>query len=382
MNKFNSVIGLSLAGCIFLLIASGCRDNESHEDIMPEEMDVPLTFMVQSSSNSAQMRQSADVDLRSGEIPGEVNIVRDLYVDNIQVNIYKRATGVYAGDTEGFVFDRKMVLTCKDPSLESGENYKYAFDNIKLDKYSEYRITAFGYSLQKQERELFSFPESGSFVDARIALTDASQYSTPELFFGTVRYGNESDGSGAVTEVFKYEKGMTLTGWLYRCVAGIEVTLRDVPEDVSEITLLSGAVSTECRATCYDDFLTPDVIQEAPEAYRSIMYRLASWRRSADLSGSVNLTLKDCNLLPVKTPLSVRFVKGGKPYVVALRMRYNGADSGMSAEDLAQGIVGLKRNHYYQISGDFQSLATQNLYLILRVNPNWEGDADLSLGGK
>lgn len=101
-----------------------------------------------------------------------------------------------------------------------------------------------------------------------------------------------------------------------------------------------------------------------------------------DAVGTVSLTLKDSNLLPVTAPLSVRFVKGGKPYIVTLQMKQTGVDGGNSAEDLAKGIITFNRNHYYRISGDFQSLATQKLFLTLKVNPDWEGDADLSLGGK
>ena len=83
--------------------------------------------------------------------------------------------------------------------------------------------------------------------------------------------------------MFSYEKnsGKELTGWLYRCVAGVELNLTQVPED-----------------------------------------------------------------------------------------------------DPAQGILAFYRNHYYRIKGTFQDLISQNALLSVTVNPDWEGDADLSLDGK
>ena len=50
--------------------------------------------------------------------------------------------------------------------------------------------------------------------------------------------------------------------------------------------------------------------------------------------------------------------------------------------DLARGIVTFRRNHYYQVTGHFDKMATQGLTLSLTVNPHWSGDADLGLGGK
>lgn len=381
-------INSDLSGTILWMVAlsgmigaGGCQSVEVTDGPETDMVEVPLSFMVSSSSGvPSGDANRPDADTRSARTPSLTNL-RDLYVDRIQVNVYSRPISDYADDESGFAFDRKIVLPCREPASGNGDRFRYAFENVKLQRDLEYRMTAVGYSDQKGERNLFDFSETGGFSDASLVLTNESQCVTPELFFGTVYCGYNGEGSESEADVFAYKKGMILTGWLYRCVAGIELTLVNVPEDVTEIALLSGSMSTACAAICYDDFIKPYEVRNVPEQERASKYELAVWRRPDGSDGLCDATLKDANLLPVSSALSVRFIKGGSPYLVTLQMSDSSGSSGQE-EDLAKGIVEFKRNHYYMISGEFQALATQKLFLSLTVNPNWEADADLELSGK
>lgn len=395
--KRNKYIGLT-GGLLCLLFAGGCQNSEDFSEKTEEEKwQVPVSFVVQSSSLSPTRSDK----LTNGENP-TVNNVRDLYTDRVQVNIYRRAAGVYANNETGFVFDRKVVLTCDEPNSNDGNNYRYAHGFIELQKAYEYRSTAIGYAEQKNEAALFSFSENGNFSDASFSLTDAMQYTTPELFFGTLRYGGNLQDKEAGDVVFTYEKGKGLVGWLYRCVAGVELTLRDVPAEVTEIGLLAGTMNTESKAMYYDDFLTPGGEQNVSDNDKKDKFELMKWARPADATETTDVNLKGASLLPVTSTLSVCFMKDGTAFVVPLHLKkkeeggsdtggYPGGGSGTGIipdegkdedEELAKGQISFQRNYYYRIAGDFQTLATQKTPLTITINPNWDGDVDLSLGDK
>ncbi len=404
-NKYMRFVG----GLFCLTALSGC----SQVDGMGDEADggntwaMPVSFVVQSSgSSSASSGSSWD----NGENPPYAN-VRKLYTDRIQLNVYKRTKGgSYADDAEGFTFDKKVVLTCAIPGgayLYPHYRYAYATGVVNMDKDYEYRVTAIGYAEQKNERTLFSFTESGSFTDAEVSLTNTTQYTTPELFFGTPRYGADMTDKEAGTVVFSYESGAinALGGWLYRCVAGMELTLMKVPPEVKALALLTNAVNTKCKSTCYADFLTPDGKQDVAEEEESTKFVLDTWERPDDWTtvygvenetDSIDVVMSESNLLPVTSTLYVRITidKEGEAddevMVVPLRMKKrtdsNGdvitPDAVNTDDQLAEGTLVFERNHYYQVAGEYEKLITKKVPLVILINPNWDGDIDLTPGGK
>lgn len=390
------------AGLLCLSLFCGCQKSEDHrEDSDPGTWEMPVSFIVQSATAA---------DLRStGENPAYAN-VRPLYTDHIQVNVYKRAKGDYADDETGFSFDKKVVLPCEIPVgayLYDRFPYAYASGVVNMEKGYEYRVTAFAYAEQRSERELFSFTESGDFTGALLSLTDAAQYTTPELFFGTPRYGADMTDKEEGEVVFSYESGAidALGGWLYRCVAGVGLTLRKVPPEVKELALLTNSVNTQCKAARYDDFLTPDGKHTASEGEESAKYILDRWERPKDwvseygvdaVTDSIDVSIYESNLLPVTSTLYVRITEetddgSDNVTVVPLRMKLKvdadgnpvSPDDGVNtAEQLAAGTLTSRRNHYYLIAGDYLALVTKQLPLVIRINPNWAGDIDLTPGGK
>lgn len=158
----------------------------------------------------------------------------------------------------------------------------------------------------------------------------------------------------------------------------VGLTLNEVPADVTDIALLCGTMHTTSGAAFYSDFLAPADPLTATEAERAGRFELMSWTRPAGATGEVTATLTGANLLPVTGRLTVRFTQGGTPRITTLRLH----EGTTPDADLARGIVTFRRNHYYQVTGHFDKMATQGLTLSLTVNPHWSGDADLGLGGK
>lgn len=364
-------------GLLFLLLAGGCQNSADFPEEVPEETwEVPVSFIVQSSVQSPTRSEATGKGF-----PPAIGNVRDLYTDRVQVNIYKRpANQTYADDETGFVFDRKMVFFCNEPTEEDGEIFRYAYGNIKFDTSYEYRASAIGYAKQKDEDKLFSFTESGDFNAASIWLTDTEQYTTPELFFGTLHYGHNLTHEEEGNVVFSYEKGKQLAGWLYRCVSGVELNLTGVPADVTEIALLARTVNTESKAMCYDDFTKPIGEQNVGADEEIRKFELAKWKRPSDTAaddGVTDVTLKGANLLPVTSTLAVRITQGTKESVVTLYLKEK-----EKKEEPANREIHFQRNHYYLISGNYETLSTPEMPFTITINPNWDGDADLSLGGK
>ncbi len=404
--KGNKRIWLA-GGLLCLSVVCGCQHGDDwRKDSDNETWEMPVSFIVQSST-SAYLRST-------GENPAYGN-VRTLYTDHIQVNVYKRVKGDYATDTTGFTFDKSKVLPCEIPGgayLYNHFPYAYATGVVNMDKGYEYRCTAIAYAEQLGERGLFSFTSSdntgiSAFSKASVSLTNTTQYTTPELFFGTPRYGADMTDKGAGEEVFSYESGAinALGGWLYRCGAGVGLTLRKVPPEVKGLALLTNSVNTQCKATCYDDFLTPDGTKTVTEGEESTKFVLDKWERPVDwvsvygveaVTDSINVTMNESNLFPVTSTLYVRITEEtedddeDKVTVVPLRMKRkvdaDGAavspDEVNTDEQLAAGTLVSQRNHYYQIAGDYLTLVTKRQRLVIRINPNWDGDIDLTPGGK
>lgn len=328
---------------------------------------------------SFALQATGDAPTRAeGEDP-TIGNTRALYADRVRVNVYRRPTGpTYADDFEHFTFDQSVELTASRPAT-APDDFRYATGSLLLADGYEYRTTAIAYAKSRGEDALFTLGAAdNTFAATRFALTDRAQCRTPELFFGTPRYGGDLATPESGDSLFTYVKGRILTGWLYRCVAGIGLTLNEVPADVTDIALLCGTMHTTSGAAFYSDFLDPADPLTATEAERAGRFELMSWTRPAGATGEVTATLTGANLLPVTGRLTVRFTQGGTPRITTLRLH----EGTTPDADLARGIVTFRRNHYYQVTGHFDKMATQGLTLSLTVNPHWSGDADLGLGGK
>lgn len=385
-----------VGGWLGLLLAAGsCHTSEDFPEEMSEETwQVPVSFVVQPG-------RSVPSTKGSGENPA-IDNMRELYTDKVQVNLYRRPDGnTYGDNEEKFVLEQTVLLDCQPATAEDGNNRRYARGTVYLQKGFEYRATAIAYAAQRDEQNYFRF-SGNAFADAYVSLTDESQYKTPELFFGTLRYGGSLEDKTAGEALFAFSRndGKALAGWLYRCVAGVELTLKGVPSEVREIALLSNTMSVGSQAMCYDDFLSPDRQVQAGDGEDK--FAVMEWTRPEGDNTSSDVVLKGGNLLPVTTLLSVRVTKeNGEVSVIPLRLQKKiteettpvypdeGCGTGIlpdndgnTDENLAQGKVRFLRNYYYRIGGDFDKLVTQNLTLVVTINPYWEGDADLSLGGK
>lgn len=408
-NKYMQLVG----GLFCLLAMCGCRTGDDEEAGTDDgTWSMPVSIVVKPSGSSAS-------STRAGSSGGwedpiyDNDTVRTLYTDRIQLNVYKRQKqDGYTDDANGFTFDKKVVLTCRKPDpadIYYSENFRYAYATgvINMQKDYEYRVTALGYAEQKNERALFSFTdtENAQFSDAKVILTDVTQYKTPELFFGTPRYGADMTDKEAGEVVFSYESGVinALGGWLYRCVAGIELKVRKVPPEVKSLTLITGSVNTQCKSTCYDDFLTPYEKQNIAEGEEATKFVLDSWTRPDNWTtvygvtddDSIDVIMNESNLFPVTSNLYVRITQvdddgNDKVVVVPLRMKKHVTDDSSSGssgsgsadvntdEALSNGTLVSERNHYYRIAGDYLTLISKKLPLIIRINPNWDGDIDLT----
>ena len=288
-----------------------------------------------------------------------------------------------------------------------------------------------------------------SFEDAAIQLTaitntydnnnnNPTEYNAPELFFGTVLAFDRDT-------LFTYDdvKGeeAALSGWLYRGVAGIQLSLFNVPEEVTKIELLADTIYTEVGARYYDDFLYAYEPQKE-EAYKRFALGEdevgTSWNDFEDKAKedeAIKETLEDIeaavdetileevknkrifhivgpNLLTdICTSLSVRITEKKDDVTTEtkfarLRLKETGTEVPVTkaAPDGGPGTgivedyqipddpenpdandpnapfrVCFQRNNYYQIVGDYEKLLTQKYTLRVLVNPNWDGNVELSL---
>ncbi len=381
-----------------LVAASGCQSDEEWTDDNTVQM--PVSFLLQ----SAGMRpDGSENNGRSAESP-QLKNPRKLYADRVQLNVYRRAEGTYADDKEGFTFDRTMTLKC----VESTDNsFRKATGTLLVEKGYEYRTTALAYSEEKQEKDLFSLTHgtAKAFGEAQMTLTDTEQYKTPELFFGTPLYDTTPGTEGDGTPLFipNPDVETELRGVLYRCVAGVELTLTEVPENVAKLTLLAGKLNTQSKATVYDDFLDPTGLQET-DAAAGEKFVIAQWMRPADDTAEKEVLLTDANLLAVDaSPLYVKItLTDGTESIVHIRIKHKGADNtgggypgggsgtgiipnpGDKPDDsvINDGNLNFKRNNYYRIKGNYKQLTTTDLPLVVTINPYWDGDHELDMDKK
>ena len=197
-------------------------------------------------------------------------------------------------------------------------------------KNHQYRINAVAYSEAKGEREWFE-RKGDRFDHTRLSLVNEPELETPELFFGTVVYGGSGEEYAGGDTLFTYEridqdKGRALlTGWLYRCVAGIELRLGNMPDSIRKVELLADSIHTTVNARTYADFLSPyDMKRDG--SYKHYVIGVDSLMEGEDtwtdevMGDSAHIV--GANLLPVCTSLSLRVTtRSGREEYTSLRLK-------------------------------------------------------------
>ena len=235
-----------------LLLGACTAEEEVIEPVIPETMEVPISFDLSMTGPATRAFDEPDISTEE---------VRQTSVDRVNVYVYSRPDDeTYPNDLAGFKRHGGVVTLHAVENNDGGvaghlpANYT-ASGVLSLSSGNEYRITAVAYSAEKGEGDLFAMEGDYLEQQAHIELTDGVQYKTPELFFGTVVH-NYTDTIFHYDDVKNDPAGQTsLTGWLYRGVAGIEITLMNVPESVTKIELLADTIYTKVGASHYDDFL-------------------------------------------------------------------------------------------------------------------------------
>ena len=382
-----------------LLLGACTAEEEVIEPVIPETMEVPISFDL--SMTGPATRAFDEPEIPTGD-------VRQTSVDRVNVYVYSRPDDeTYPNDLAGFK-RHGGVVTLHAVRTNEGEVAGHlpasytASGVLSLSSGNEYRITAVAYSAEK-EGNLFVMKGDYLEQQAHIELTDEEQYKTPELFFGTVVH-NYTDTIFHYDDVKNDPAGQTsLTGWLYRGVAGIEITLMNVPESVTKIELLADTIYTKVGASHYDDFLHA----YAPE--KELEYKRFVLGEAKPKDGEVKIV--GPNLLTnICTSLSLRITGENGQSFCRLRLRDTDGHDMPETRSIPSGggngtgiILGgeetpeypeeggdgeaeknpyqvcFKRNNYYQISGNYDSLLTQKYVLRVTVNPNWDMDVSLPL---
>ena len=390
----------------FLQIVS-CTKEDDDVTKVSETKEVPVSFSFQAVGG---------LTTKAGETPPAYHYAREVSVDRVKLYVYKRASdAVYTNDEEGFSLDegKGRVLTAVEQNGHddnmTGQNttqpHFVARGTLQLESGYDYRITALGYSEAKGESELFKL-NNGFFRTAEVELTDTENYTTPELFWGNVvTIDNDS--------IFSYETAtdpdMELSGWLYRVVAGVELTLSKVPENVRSIELMADSINIKSQARYYDDFLETYEMRKNTDHTH---YLLGKWERGDNAGEQCDII--GPNLFDICTSLSLRIkLDDDTEQYARLRIKEVSSDEEVSGQSLGTkaipgdggngtGIIPggeetpedpenpddpnknpftvcFKRNNYYKISGDYDKLMTQQYTLRVTVNPNWDADISLSL---
>ena len=390
----------------FLQIVSCTKENDDVTKVS-ETKEVPVSFSFQAVGA---------LTTKAGETPPAYHYAREVAVDRVKLYVYKRATdAVYANDKEGFSLDegKGRMLTAVEQNGHddnmTGQNttqpHFVARGTLQLESGYDYRITALGYSEAKGESGLFKL-NNGFFRTAEVELTD-TEYTTPELFWGNVvTIDNDS--------IFSYETAtdpdMELSGWLYRVVAGVELTLSNVPGNVQSIELMADSINIKSKARYYNDFLeTYDMRKNTDHTH----YLLGKWERGDNTGEPCNII--GPNLFDICTSLSLRIkLDDDTEQYARLRIKEASSDDNVSGQSLGTkaipgdggngtGIIPggeetpedpenpddpdknsftvcFKRNNYYKIEGDYEKLMTNELNITVIVNPNWDADVSLTLG--
>ena len=406
MNRIYHIIN-GFVSCLLAGLLFACSDEvEAPLPEVVETIEVPLSFNLL-DVGTLTTRTVSDED----EGPSTGNSVRPVKVNQVKVYVYCRdAGGDYRDNVAGFVKDgREYVFPVVDTGSGNWPRY-IASGSVQMSSDKEYRIMAVAYDSEEVKSKPFLL-ENDRFDHATFVLRDVDEtdtetemtYNTPELFFGGVLW-NEND------TLFTYENvkdsEAALSGWLHRGVAGIGLTLNNVPEDVEKIELLADGLYTKVYGRYYSDFLYAYDWKDGIENEQFVLGELVE-AQSDDATTSRTFKVVGPNLLTdVCTTLRVRITKTDKMEYARLRLKETGVKTKAVPPDDGPGIgiipdsgdpenpnpedpedpdpeapyrVCFKRNNYYEISGDYNKLMTRQYTLRVTVNPYWDADVSLSL---
>lgn len=388
-----------------LLLGACTAEEEVIEPVIPETMEVPISFDLSMTGPATRA------------FPPEEANVRDCYVDKVNVYVYSRPEDgnyVEGNKRDGFTYRSQVTLTAQETGGTGEGQPRYTASGVlSLSSGYDYYITAVAYSQKQGEDKLFKRGDNNYLMQSCLELIDFEQYKTPEFFFGTVVH-NEQDTVFNYQDV-KNDKQTSLTGWLYRGVAGIEITLTNVSDTVKKIELLADTIYTKVGASHYDDFLHAYAPEKELEYKRFVLGEAVPEGEETDKTVKIvgpNLLTNIC------TSLSLRITsvdEEGKESVEACRLRLRDVDESEVGEEEQQtrsipsdggngtGIIPegevidptpedpsddnvknpyrvcFKRNNYYRIEGDYTQLRTFKYTLRVTVNPNWDMDVSLPL---
>ena len=426
--SYLSDIKKSLAAAFLLLCGLAACSDEADMPVPGEgeSIKVPISFNLL-DVGSLTTRVSPDDNLSYG------GNVRPNTVNAVNVYVYSRdADGSYRDYADGFTLGYTYTLPVQDLDEEAWPRY-VASGEIEMSSSKEYRINAVAYT--KEESGEASFKLNGSlFRQAEIELNQPSEQANtlnhynPELFFGTVLF-EDTDS------IFTYERTKNnkagLSGWLYRGVAGIELFLYNIPDNVKDIKLVASEINTKVHARWYDDFVSSyekigqELIDgDSPVLGHGIIEKdVDSKYENKNICRIVgpNILTKICTMLGVviatetspgddtenieysyaRLRLKETSSVPGVPYYPEdnedITTRTVPDDDGLGTgiipdndlptdpehpeedDPLAPFRVCFMRNNYYKIEGDFERLNQQKYTLRVIVNPNWDQKVSLTL---
>ena len=436
--SYLSDIKKSLAAAFLLLCGLAACSDEADMPVPGEgeSIKVPISF---SLLDEGTLTTRADYKPSPDDGKSHEDEVRKNRVDMVDVYVYHRAAdGKYRSDIADFEKGATYSFPVEDKGKKAWPRYE-ASGEIEMSSSQEYRLTAVAYS--KEERKEKPFSMTGDRLEhAEVQLTSFDneflegesnaglypEYNCPELFFGTVVWGTPSGNTWVDADtIFTYndaknDKTRQLGGWLYRGVAGIELNLYNVPDEVQSIELLADTINTKVHARYYDDFLSAYSQEKDFNHSRFVLGKASentSFRETyKDADGTEHtegFRIIGPNLLTkICTSLTVRIKKTDNSYEYArLRLKETGTEiptktipvdeegnptgngTGIiSGNDLptnpehpeeddpmAPFRVCYVRNNYYKIYGDYNKLLTEQYTLRVIVNPNWDQKVSLTL---
>ena len=391
-----------------------------------ESIKVPIAFNLL-DVGELTTRVSPDDNLSYG------GNVRPNTVNAVNVYVYSRdADGSYRDYADGFTLGYTYTLPVQDLDEEAWPRY-VASGEIEMSSSKEYRINAVAYTKEESGEESFKlngslFRQAEIELNQRMNSNDIPDYYHPELFFGTVLY-NDTDSIFSYDLVKNNKAG--LSGWLYRGVAGIELFLYNIPDNVKDIKLVASEINTKVHARWYDDFVSSyekigqELIDgDSPVLGHGIIEKDENSKyENKNICRIVgpNILTNICTILGVvittetesgdgnmKTEYSYARLRlketssvPGVPYYPEdnedITTRTVPDDDGLGTgiipdndlptdpehpeedDPLAPFRVCFMRNNYYKIEGNFERLNQQKYTLRVIVNPNWDQKVSLTL---
>lgn len=413
----------------FLLLCGFAACSDEADMPMPgegESIKVPIAFNLL-DVGELTTRVSPDDDHSYGDA------VRKNTVNAVNIYVYNRdADGSYRDYTDGFTLGSTYTLPVQKLDEDKWPRY-VASGEIEMSSRKEYRINAVAYT--KEELGKASFKLNGSlFRQAEIELNqrmnsnDIPDYYHPELFFGTVLF-EDTDS------IFTYERAKNnkagLSGWLYRGVAGIELFLYNIPDNVKDIKLVASEINTKVHARWYDDFVSSyekigqELIDgDSPVLGHGIIEKDENSKyENKNICRIVgpNILTNICTILGIviatetesgddtmKTEYSYARLRLKETSSVPAVPYYPEDNEDITTktvpddDGLGTGIIPdndlptdpehpeeddplypfrvcFVRNNYYKIEGNFERLNQQKYTLRVIVNPNWDQKVSLTL---